>query len=121
MVSATTIYDKIGGKAALSVVVDEFYKRVLADELLAPMFADTDMDKQRSHQVAFLAFAVGGPMDYKGEGMQAAHKGRGITDAHFGAVAGHLQTTLQWAGVGSEEVAQIMAVAGSLKSHIVEA
>jgi len=41
--------------------VDEFYKRVLSDPLLAPLFANTDMKKQRNHQIAFLAYALGGP------------------------------------------------------------
>ena len=34
-------YDRIGGKPALAAVVDDFYRRVLADELLAPLFAAT--------------------------------------------------------------------------------
>ena len=117
--TTTSIYDKIGGKPALNAVVDEFYKRVLADESLAPVFDGVDMQAQRNHQVAFLAFALGGPAEYQGAGMKAAHDGRGITDGHFGAVAGHLQGTLQWAGVGASEVEQIMAAAASLQPDIV--
>jgi len=120
MVRTTTIYEKIGGRQALVTVVDEFYKRVLADESLRPVFADVDMDKQRNHQVAFLAFALGGPNEYQGVGMQKAHAGRAITDDHFVAVAGHLQATLQWAGVGEAEVGQILSAAASLKDDIVE-
>lgn len=117
--TTTSIYEKIGGKASLDAVVDAFYKRVLADESLAPVFDGVDMQRQRNHQVAFLAVALGGPNHYQGAGMKAAHDGRGITDNHFGAVAGHLQATLQWAGVGATEIEQIMAAAGSLKPDIV--
>lgn len=120
MTATGTIYAKIGGKQALTTVVDEFYRRVLADQTLAPLFANTDMHKQRNHQVAFLSFALGGGGDYAGLGMQKAHAGRGITAAHFGAVAGHLQATLQWAKVGATEVAQIMSVAASLQGEIVQ-
>lgn len=119
MVATGTIYEKIGGKQALTAVVDEFYRRVLADQTLAPLFAATDMNEQRAHQVAFLAFALGGPNEYKGAGMRKAHAGRGITEAHFRAVAGHLQATLQWAKVGAAEVAQIMAAAASLHDDVV--
>ncbi len=119
MVATGTIYEKIGGKPALTAVVDEFYRRVLADQTLAPLFVDTDMKKQRAHQVAFLAYALGGPNEYKGAGMKKAHEGRGITDAHFGAVAGHLRATLQWAKVGATEAAQIMGAAASLQGDIV--
>ncbi|MCA8967268.1 MAG: group 1 truncated hemoglobin [Planctomycetes bacterium] len=121
MVATGTIYEKIGGKQALTAVVDEFYRRVLADQTLAPLFANTDMKKQRDHQVAFLAFALGGPAEYKGAGMKKAHAGRGITDAHFGAVAGHLHATLQWANVGATEVAQIMGAAAALHDDVVSA
>ena len=122
MVTTTTsIYEKIGGKAALQAVVEEFYQRVLADDLLKPFFEGTDMKKQRDHQVAFLAFALGGAAEYTGSGMQSAHEGRGIGDEHFAAVAGHLMATLQWAGVGEPELTQIMTSAAALRSEVVQA
>lgn len=119
--TTTSIYEKIGGKAALQAVVDEFYQRVLADDLLKPFFEDTDMKKQRDHQVAFLAFALGGPAEYTGAGMKSAHEGRNIGDEHFAAVASHLMATLQWAGVGEPELTQIMSSAAALKPEVVQA
>lgn len=121
MVTTQSIYERIGGKQALTAVVDEFYRRILADDSLSPLFAATDMAAQRRHQVAFLAFALGGPNEYRGAGMKRAHAGRGITDAHFAAVAGHLQDTLQWAAVGADQVVQIMAAAASLRNDVVDA
>ena len=117
--SKASIYDRIGGKNALHAVVDEFYRRVTADSLLKPLFAKTDLQKQKQHQVAFLTAALGGPKAYKGKDMTAAHRGRGITDKHFAAVAGHLQSTLQWAKVGAPDVATIMQTAASLHDQIV--
>lgn len=115
----SSIYDKIGGKQALAAVVEAFYQRVLADETLAPFFEDADMDAQRAHQTAFLAFALGGPNAYTGAGMKAAHDGLGIQEQHFGAVAGHLQETLVDAGVAAPELDAIMTAAASLKPEIV--
>lgn len=114
-----SVFDRIGGKAALTAVVDQFYTRILADKKLAPLFAQTDMKKQRAHQVAFLAMALGGPNEYSGQSMRAAHQGRGITAEHFGLVAGHLQTTLEWAKVGAEEIRAIMTAAASLRDDVV--
>ncbi|MCA8950405.1 MAG: group 1 truncated hemoglobin [Planctomycetes bacterium] len=119
MPETQTLYDRIGGKPALAAVVDDFYRRVLADELLAPLFAATDMARQRGHQLAFLTYALGGPNRYEGRNMRDAHRGRGITDAHFGAVAGHLQSTLQDAGVGVDELSSIMAAAAGLRDDVV--
>ncbi len=119
MVHTQSLYDKIGGKQALMAVVDQFYVRILADKKLAPLFAKTDMKKQRAHQVAFLAMALGGPSAYTGKSMRPAHAGRGITAEHFGLVAGHLQATLEWAKVGKPEVTAIMTAAASLKDEVV--
>jgi len=38
---------------------------------------------------------TGGPKEYSGKSMQAAHKGKGIKDEHFNLVAGHIETTLK--------------------------
>jgi hemoglobin len=115
----SSIYDRIGGKQALVVVVDDFYRRVLGDPLLQPLFVNTDMAAQKRHQVAFLTAALGGPSAYKGKDMSAAHRGRGITDRHFGAVAGHLQASLVNAKVGQPEIDSIMQAAASLQKQVV--
>ncbi|MFT7535168.1 MAG: hemoglobin [Hyphomicrobiaceae bacterium] len=121
MAKTTALYDTIGGKAALLVVVDEFYQRVLADPLLSPMFVHTDMAKQRAHQVAFLSVALGGPSEYQGRDMQQAHAGLDISTQHFLAVVGHLQTTLSWAGVGPVEIDKVIDAAAGLQDDIVSA
>lgn len=115
----TSLFDKIGGKPALTAVVDQFYARILADRQLAPLFVNTDMKKQRAHQVAFLAAALGGPNEYRGKSMKASHQGRGITAEHFGRVAGHLKATLEWAKLGAPEITAIMTAAASLQPDVV--
>ena len=37
--SAKSLFDKLGGTKSIEAVVDEFYKRVLADTELKPFFA----------------------------------------------------------------------------------
>lgn len=120
MTTTASIFDRIGGKPALQAVVDDFYGRVLADAALAPFFEGTDLDRQRRHQVAFLAFALGGADRYEGNSLRDAHAGRGIRASHFAAVAGHLQDSLEAAGVGVREVTEILTAAASLQPEIVE-
>ena len=52
-----TIYDAIGGQAALEAAVLRFYDRVTADPDLAYFFVDMDLRKLRVHQIAFLQTA----------------------------------------------------------------
>ena len=114
-----SLFHKLGGKPAVTAVVENFYQRLLADDSVAPFFADTDMPKQRSHQIAFVGMALGGPKEYQGMAMRSAHDGRGITDTHFDTVAGHLQAALAWAGVGAEDVNTIIETVGGLRNDVV--
>jgi len=79
------------------------------------------MNKQRAKQKAFLAMAFGEPNNYTGKDMRAAHAPlveKGLNDAHFDAVAGHLQATLQELGVAENDVAEVMATAGSVRDDV---
>ena len=114
-----TLYDQIGGRTAIQTVVEEFYNRVLGDPKLKDFFSNTDMDKQRQHQVNFLSMALGGPNQYTGRTMQSAHSDLGITNNDFDAVAGHLVAALEWAGVEKEAISAVVDAVVPLKAHIV--
>lgn len=117
--AVTTLFEQIGGGTAVKAVVEEFYKRVLADVDLKGFFAQTDMDKQTQQQIKFITMALGGPNDYDGQSMKDAHQGMSITETHFNKVAGHLVESLQWAGVEQKEIDEIVAVVGPLQADIV--
>src|ERR1700759_1070861 len=102
-----SIYDNIGGADAVRAAVDDFYIRVLADPRLASYFAATDLNRLKAHQRSFIAAAIGGPEVFSGRDMKTAHAGRGITDADFDAVGGHLVDTLTGVGVPAETIGQI--------------
>lgn len=116
-----TLFEKLGGKPAITAVTNEFYKRVLADPDLKGYFSKTNMDKQIESQIDFLSMALGGPNNYKGKDMKSAHKGMGITEPHFGKVAGHLVDSLKWAKVPDEDIDAVIALVGPLKADIVTA
>ena len=113
------LYEIIGGEAALSSVVDDFYDRVLADPELRGFFAGANMTRLKGRQVEFFAAALGGPLPYTGASMRDAHQGRGIGQKHFDLVAGHLVAALRAAGVPPDVVDQIVAAVSPLASQIV--
>lgn len=114
-----SIYDSIGGAAAVRAAVDDFYARVLADPTLAPYFTGTDMTRLKSHQRAFIAAAIGGPEIFAGRDMASAHAGRGITNADFDAVVAHLAGTLAGLGVPDETIGAIATALAPLRADIV--
>ena len=116
---AESIYQAIGGKAAVSATVDQFYVKVLADKSINFFFEDISMKKQHNKQKAFISAALGGPTPWEGKDMRKAHANiDGLTDAHFDAVAGHLQSTLKDLKVNDESIAKIMAVVGSTRDDV---
>ena len=54
-----SIYEQLGGAPAIQGAVENFYRRVLADEELAPFFEDVDMDRQMAKQAGFLTMVTG--------------------------------------------------------------
>jgi hemoglobin len=117
--TSTTIFERIGGEASVDAAVELFYEKVLADEALAPFFDGVNVKAQRRQQKAFLTAALGGPGNYRGRDMKAAHSRLDIEEKHFGLVAGHLVATLGELGVSSDLIDEIVAVVAPLKDDIV--
>lgn len=116
-----SLYDRLGGEDAVTATVGMFYERIMADESLAPFFADLDMDKQITKQIAFMTMAFGGPHSYDGQDLRVAHSrliARGLGAEHFAAVAGHLQETLSTLSVPPELIQEVMSIVGSTKREV---
>ena len=116
-----SLFDRIGGEGAVNAAVDIFYRKVLSDDSISQFFEDTDMDGQIAKQKSFLTMAFGGPNEYTGADMRKAHAPlveKGLNEAHFGAVAGHLQSTLEELGVAEDLIGEVMAIAGSTHDDV---
>lgn len=113
-----SIYEKIGGAAAVDAAVDLFYRKVLADDRISHFFDTVDMDAQIAKQKAFLTMVFGGPHAYTGKDMREAHKHMQLTEVHFGAVAENLVATLQELGVAEEDINEIAGIAMSVKDDV---
>jgi hemoglobin len=119
--STASIYERIGGEAAIAAAVDIFYEKILADPMLAPYFAELDMKQQVKKQIGFMTWAFGGPDVYKYRGLTEAHRdlvARGVGHAHFDAVAKHLYATLEELDVAPDLVAEIMTLVGSTRAAV---
>ncbi len=102
--------------------VDVFYAKVLADELTRPFFEGLEMSAQTKKQVAFMTRAFGGPPAYQGRDLRTAHadlvKNKGLGDAHFDAIARHLDATLTELGVARDAIDEALAVVGSTRAEV---
>ena len=118
---AISVYEAIGGRAALTAAVDRFYGRLLADPALSPFFPGGVGARHRAYVITILGEALGGPERYRGPDVAAAHHGLGITDAHFDLAAGHLYATLDGLGVPRHLSDHIVGIVGGLRPAVVTA
>ena len=120
-----SLYDRLGGKKAISAVVDEFVGRVAMDNRINAYFAKTASDPKRlkmfkGNLVDQICMASGGPCKYKGKDMKSAHMGMGITTADFTALVEDLVGALDKFHVGQMEKDQLLGALGGMKGDIVE-
>jgi len=113
-----SVFEKIGGEAAVNAAVDIFYRKVLADDRISEFFDTVDMEAQHAKQKAFLTMAFGGPNNYSGKDMREAHKHMNLTEVHFNAVAENLVGTLKELEVPQEYIDEIVAIALSVKDDV---
>ena len=116
--SEISLYERLGGEAAVDAAIDIFYRKVLADDRISHFFDTVDMDAQRAKQKAFLTLAFGGPNKYSGKDMRAAHAHMKLTEVHFNAVMENLGSTLEELQVPASAIGEAAAIALSVKNEV---
>jgi len=94
-----TLYKSLGGKKAITAVVDDFVGRVAADDRINGFFKATASDPKRlakfkRNLIDQICEAAGGPCKYQGKDMKTAHAGMGIGGSDFDALVEDLVASL---------------------------
>src|SRR5688572_31654468 len=119
--ASPSLFERLGGEAAIEAAVVGFYERVMSDPTLAPFFDGLDMGAQIKKQIAFMTMAFAGPNRYSGRDLRTAHARlveRGLNDGHFDSVQSHLRTTLEELGVDAPTIAEIANIVESTRPDI---
>ena len=114
-----SLYDRLGGKEAITVVIDDFVANVAADKRINARFAKTDIPHFKQMLVEQVCQATGGPCTYTGKSMRVAHKGMKIVEADFNALVEDLTQSLDKHNVGAQEKTELLTALGSMKGDIV--
>jgi hemoglobin len=69
-----SLYTRLGGKPAITAVVDEFIGNVAADKRINAFFANADIPDLKGKLVDLICQGTGGPCTYAGKDMKAAQK-----------------------------------------------
>ena len=117
----SSVYEQIGGEAAMDAAVELFYRKVLADDHISRFFEGVDMERQAAKQKAFLTMVMGGPNNYTGLDMREGHKhlvAQGLDDSHFDRVVQLLGETLAELGVPGNLIQQIADTAETTRADV---
>ena len=114
-----SLYDRLGGKPAITAVVDDFVGNVAADGRINQRFANANIPRLKTMLVDQICEATGGPCKYMGHSMVDSHRGMNIRDAEFTALVEDLVKSLDKFKVPAQEKNELLTALGGMKPQIV--
>jgi len=115
-----SLYERLGGKDAITAVIDDFVARCAADDRINGKFARTDIPRLKANLVDQVCEATGGPCQYSGRDMRTTHDGMAVTAAEFDALVADLVATLDRFSVGEAEKSELLGALAPMRADIVE-
>ena len=115
-----SLYDRLGGKTAITAVIDRFVANVAGDTRIKGRFVTTDIARLKNNLVDQVCMATGGPCTYTGRDMKATHAGMSITTGDFNALVQDLVAALDAFKVPENEKTELLGILGPMKKDIVE-
>ena len=120
-----TLFNRLGGKKAITRVVDDFVARCAADARISSYFAKTAGDPKRLKEFKQkladqICEASSGPCRYTGKDMKTAHAGMGITGDAFNSLVEDLTESMVKLNVGPAEMGELLNVLAPMKGDVVE-
>jgi truncated hemoglobin YjbI len=120
------LWDRLGGEAGVSAVLDEFLATAGKDpKANIDRNGNYPLTKERGERVKKLlveqvSSITGGPYKYTGRDMKNTHAGMKITEDEFNAAAGHLIAALKKYKVPQAEADELIALIASTAKDIIE-
>ena len=93
------IYTAFHEKAGIERIADDLVDRAVADPRIGAHFKDTKLPRLKHLLAQQFCYLAGGPCDYTGDDMTAVHKGLGLKESDFNALAEDLQLSMDKEGV----------------------
>ena len=129
-----TVYQRVGRRPAIETVIDDFIKRVVADNTINSFFAQTNAARLKTCLVRQVC-GIDGPCKYGSEpaqgeagvtdttpclDMKTSHTNMGVSHQDFTTLIGHLVDALTAAGVTASDINALAGVVGPMCADIVE-
>ena len=125
MAQEKSLYERLGGVKPISLVVDDFIDRLVANDILNANLMikagrENSPDAYLKFQVTNLVCQVtGGPCVYTGLGMKESHKHMNITEEEWQVMRDEFKKTLDKFSVPEKEQKELFDIVESTKKDIV--
>ena len=113
-----TLYERLGGRAAITAVVDDAIATVSVDPRIKSRFANAGPGLTKN-LVDLVCLRTGGPCKYTGADMATAHEGMFIRDEEFDALVEDMAKSLDKFKVPQREKDESLALLRQMRNAIV--
>jgi len=124
METEKTLYERLGRVEGITAIVDDIIDKHMKNPGInaryLPLKDDPDhFAEVRQHLINFLASGSGGPEEYTGKDMVAAHRGMNISAGEYMDVMDDIMSSLEKNQVDEQSKKDVLAIAYSLKDQMI--
>jgi len=124
METEKTLYERLGRVEGITAIVDDIIDKHMKNPGInaryLPLKDDLDYFVEvRQHLINFLAWGSGGPEEYTGKDMVAAHRGMNISAGEYMDVMDDIMSSLEKNQVDEQSKKDVLAIAYSLKDQMI--
>ncbi len=112
---ATTLFEDLGGEAALRPIIDRFVDRIFDDVMIGFFFRNARRERVKEKEYEFAARHLGADIPYTGRPIDEAHRAHPIMGGQFARRLTILKQTLEAFGVPEHVKAHWLAHTESLR------
>jgi len=117
---STSLYDRLGGAAGISALVDDVVAAHLANPTVQPRFQNVkDLAHLKQMAREFFGAGSGGPEPYTGRDMRTTHRGMNISEQEYLAVMDDIMGVLDKHRIDETAKKDVLAILYSLKGEII--
>jgi hemoglobin len=113
-----SMYERLGGQAGLRAIIDDFVDRMFDDLMIGFFFRNVERERLKDLEFQHAAEHLGGPVQYAGRPIAAAHAKHRIMGGQFARRKELLRKTLHDHGAPQDIVDAWLAHIESLRPQI---
>ena len=115
----TSLYERLGGRESIHRITEDVWLNHISNPEVSPRYANSDAERVKRMVTDFVCWGTGGPIDYVGKDMLAAHRSMNISHREFMAVVDDVMRALEKNRVGRREQDELLGLLFSLRDQVI--